>query len=112
MKKTLFLHTKTRAKQTMQLFQIKPDGEVHAILTSDPIRNLLDPTQCYIVTDDQKRQIYLWKGSQSSVRSKFIGASKSQEIRGQVGMHYKVIALDEGEEAEYPGVDFRMDHLS
>ena len=95
----------------MQLFQIRPDGEVHAVLTADPIRNLLDPTQCYIVTDDQKRQIYLWKGSQSSVRLKFIGASKSQEIRGQVGMHYKVIALDEGEEADYPDLYERLDEV-
>jgi len=93
----------------MQLFVIRPDGEVHTVNTSDPIRNLLDPTQCYIISDDQNRQIYLWKGSNSSVRLKFIGASKSQEIRGQVGMHYKVIALDEGEEAEYPDLFERLD---
>jgi hypothetical protein len=95
----------------MQLFQIRPDGEVHSILTSDSIRNLLDPVQCFIITDDQLRQIYLWKGSQSSVRLKFIGASKSQEIRGQVGMHYKVVALDEGEEAEYPDLYERLDEV-
>ncbi len=94
--------------QTMQLLTIRPDGEVHSIQSSDPIQKLLDPTQCYIINDDQKRQIYLWKGSQSSVRLKFIGASKSQEIRGQVGMHYKVIALDEGEEAEYPDLYERL----
>jgi len=92
----------------MQLLVIRPDGEVHAIQSSDPIQKLLDPTQCYIINDDQKRQIYLWKGSQSSVRLKFIGASKSQEIRGQVGMHYKVIALDEGEEADYPDLYERL----
>jgi len=32
------------------------------------------------------------------VRSKFIGAKRSQEIRGQVGMHYGVVPLDESEE--------------
>ncbi|TFG20901.1 MAG: hypothetical protein EU530_01750 [Promethearchaeota archaeon] len=93
----------------MQLFVIQRDGEVHTVNSADAIRNSLDPTQCFIITDDQKRMIYLWKGSQSSVRSKFIGASKSQEIRGQVGMHYKVIALDEGEEAEYPDLYERLD---
>ncbi|MBN2154546.1 MAG: hypothetical protein JW776_00695 [Candidatus Lokiarchaeota archaeon] len=95
----------------MQLFVIQPDGEVHAIQSSEPIRNLLDPAQCYIVNDDENRQIFLWKGSQSSVRLKFIGASKSQEIRGQVGMHYKVIALDEGEESEYPDLYERLDEV-
>jgi len=111
MKKPPILTNKNSSKHTMQLFVIRPDGEVHAVNSADPIRNLLDPTQCYIVTDDQKRQIYLWKGSQSSVRLKFIGASKSQEIRGQVGMHYKVIALDEGEEAEYPDLYERLDEV-
>ena len=38
------------------------------------------------------------KGVDSNVRSKFIGAKKSQDIRGQVGMHYGVVPLDEGEE--------------
>ena len=47
---------------------------------------------------DDVRKVYLWKGLKSSVRSKFIGAKRSQEIRGQVGMHYSVIPLDESEE--------------
>jgi hypothetical protein len=93
----------------MQLFVIQPDGEVHTVQSGDPIRKLLHPDECYIINDDETRQIYLWKGSQSSVRLKFIGASKSQEIRGQVGMHYKVIAMDEGEENEYPDLFERLD---
>jgi len=47
---------------------------------------------------DEVRKVYLWKGLKSSVRSKFIGAKRSQEIRGQVGMHYGVVPLDESEE--------------
>jgi hypothetical protein len=47
---------------------------------------------------DDVRKVFLWKGLKSSVRSKFIGAKRSQEIRGQVGMHYGVIPLDESEE--------------
>ncbi|MBY9015641.1 MAG: hypothetical protein KGD68_08125 [Candidatus Lokiarchaeota archaeon] len=42
--------------------------------------------------------MYLWKGVNSNVRSKFIGAKRSQDIRGQVGMHFGVVPLDEGEE--------------
>jgi hypothetical protein len=93
----------------MQLFVIRPDGEVHTVQSSDAIRKLLHPDECFIINDDEKRQIYLWKGSKSSVRLKFIGASKSQELRGQVGMHYKVIAMDEGEENEYPDLFERLD---
>lgn len=84
----------------VQLFIVRPDGEVHEIKDEKPFRELLDPAETYILNDDDNRLIYLWKGSECSVRSKFIGASKSQEVRGQVGMHYKVIPVDEGEEPE------------
>ena len=82
----------------MQLFIIKADGEVHEIKSGKTFKELLNPNESYIINDDDAKKIYLWKGSQCSVRSKFIGASKSQEIRGQVGMHYSVIPMDEGEE--------------
>jgi len=38
------------------------------------------------------------KGVERSVRLEFIRAKRSQDIRGQVGMHYGVVPLDEGEE--------------
>jgi len=63
-----------------------------------PIKDLLNPKACYIIIADEYRKIYLWKGSESNVRSKFIGAKQSQEIRGQVGLMYAVIPLNEGEE--------------
>lgn len=84
----------------VQLFIIRPDGEVHEITDEKPFRELLEPDETYILNDDDNRLIWLWKGSECSVRSKFIGASKSQEVRGQVGMHYKVIPVDEGEEPD------------
>ena len=82
----------------MQLFIVKGDGEVHEILEEKQFRELLSPNECYITSDDRTRKIYLWKGSKCSVRSKFIGASMSQQLRGQVGMHYTVTPIDEGDE--------------
>ncbi|MHA1727953.1 MAG: hypothetical protein ACTSWY_04400 [Promethearchaeota archaeon] len=58
----------------------------------------MEQSESYIITDDESKTIYLWKGNSCSVRSKFIGASKSQELRGQVGMHYRVIPIDAGDE--------------
>lgn len=82
----------------MQLLIIRNDGEVHEIKTEKTIREMLSPSESYILCDDETKTIYLWKGSVTSVRSKFIGATKSQEVRGQVGMHYRVIPVDEGGE--------------
>lgn len=81
-----------------QLFLINQDGTTTEMASEGPIKNVLDTDQCYVIVADDVRKVYLWKGVKSSVRSKFIGAKRSQEIRGQVGMHYSVIPLDEGEE--------------
>ncbi|MFW9824125.1 MAG: hypothetical protein ACFFE4_14370 [Candidatus Thorarchaeota archaeon] len=82
----------------MQCFLINPDGTTSEITTEGPIKDVLKTEECYVLVADDVRKVYLWKGLKSSVRSKFIGAKRSQEIRGQVGMHYSVIPLDEGEE--------------
>ena len=81
-----------------QLFLINPDGTTTEISTEGPMKDSLKTDECYVLVADETRKVYLWKGIKSSVRSKFIGAKRSQEIRGQVGMHYGVIPLDEGEE--------------
>ena len=81
-----------------QLFLINQDGTTTEMTSEGPIKNVLETDQCYVLVADEVRKVYLWKGVKSSVRSKFIGAKRSQEIRGQVGMHYSVIPLDEGEE--------------
>jgi len=81
-----------------QVFLINPDGTT-AELTSDGfIKDILKTEECYVLVADDIRKVFLWKGLKSSVRSKFIGARLSQEIRGQVGMHYGVAPIDEGEE--------------
>jgi cell division protein YceG involved in septum cleavage len=81
-----------------QLFLINPDGTTSELTTEGQIKDILKTDECYVLVADELRRVYLWKGVKSSVRSKFIGAKRSQEIRGQVGMHYAVVPLDEGEE--------------
>jgi hypothetical protein len=81
-----------------QVFKILPDGNTEEIKTEGPIKDVLKSEECYIIVSDEYRKVYLWKGVSSNVRSKFIGAKRSQDIRGQVGMHFGVVPLDEGDE--------------
>ena len=81
-----------------QVFKILPDGNTEEIKTEGPIKDILKGEECYILVSDEYRKVYLWKGVNSNVRSKFIGAKRSQDIRGQVGMHFGVVSLDEGKE--------------
>jgi hypothetical protein len=80
------------------VFLINPDGTTTELTSEGPIKDILKTDECYVLVADDVRKVYLWKGVKSSVRSKFIGAKRSQEIRGQVGMHYAVVPVDEGEE--------------
>ena len=81
-----------------QLFLINPDGTTSEVSSDGAIKDILKTEECYVLVADDLRKVYLWKGIESNVRSKFIGAKRSQEIRGQVGMHYAVEPVDEGEE--------------
>ncbi len=82
-----------------QVFLIKSDGTTEELSSDNrPIKDILKTEECYVLVSDETRKVFLWKGLASNVRSKFIGATRSQEIRGQVGMHYAVVPLDEGEE--------------
>jgi len=81
-----------------QVFLINPDGTTTEIKSEGPIKDVLKTEDCYVLVSDDVRKVYLWKGIESNVRSKFIGAKRSQEIRGQVGMHYAVVPQDEGDE--------------
>ena len=88
-----------------QVFRIENDGNTTELTTDGPIKSVLKTDQSYVIVADEVRKVFLWKGISSSVRSKFIGAKRSQEIRGQVGMHFAVVPLDEAEETpEFLGI--------
>jgi len=89
---------RVQKKNHNQLFKINPDGTTTNIELDGPIKDKLNSEECYIIVSDVYRKVYLWKGVNSNVRSKFIGAKMSQDIRGQVGMHFGVVSLDEGKE--------------
>ena len=82
----------------LQCFLINPDGTTSEVKSPGPLKEILKTDESYVIVSDEARKVYLWKGIQSSVRSKFIGAKRSQEIRGQVGMNFAVVPLDQGEE--------------
>ena len=81
-----------------QVFKINSDGTTTELTTEGAIKNILKTDEVYVIVDDEIRKVFLWKGIESSVRLKFIGAKRSQEIRGMVGLMYGVVPLDEAEE--------------
>ena len=81
-----------------QLFKINGDGTTTEIKEEGPIKDVMESEEVYVIIADDIRKIFLWLGSKSNVRSKFVGAKRSQDIRGQVGLHYGSSSVDEGDE--------------
>jgi hypothetical protein len=59
---------------------------------------LLKSDMVVLVVDEIKKKIYIWKGENARVRRKFIAARKSQDLRGQLGLTFKVDSIDQGSE--------------
>ncbi|MCK5344059.1 MAG: hypothetical protein KAR20_11685, partial [Candidatus Heimdallarchaeota archaeon] len=84
--------------EPIQMFIIQDDDTLHEINPKNSIRESLNSTGFFILKDDGTRTIYTWIGKKCPVRKKFIGARTSQEFHGEVGFHYRLIHVDEGEE--------------
>jgi len=81
-----------------QIFKVNPDGTTTELTADGPIKDIMKSEEVYVIVADDIRKIFLWLGNNSNVRSKFVGAKRSQDIRGQVGLHYGSVSVDEGDE--------------
>lgn len=81
----------------VEIFNILSNGE-STFVAVPTVQDALNNEAVLIIIDDDTRLIYLWKGQKSSVAKKFIGARTSQDVRGNRGLMYKVIPIDEGDE--------------
>ncbi|MGQ9720885.1 MAG: hypothetical protein ACUVXA_06130 [Candidatus Jordarchaeum sp.] len=85
---------------SLLVYDVKGDGEVDNIDQLD--KNLLTSDRVLIVIAENNKKIYLWKGKNSPVRKKFVGARRAAALRTEYGFAYKVVAMDEtDEEADF-----------
>ena len=79
-------------------FLPKDDGKDDSNTSETPLKDKLSSDACYVIVSYEYRKVYLWIGKNSNVRSKFIGAKKSQDIRRKLSNDFRVVSLNEGEE--------------
>ena len=58
----------------------------------------LDSAKVYCVVDHTAKNIFIWLGQKANVRLRFVGAQTAASVRSDIGLHYKVLSIDEGEE--------------
>jgi len=83
----------------MEIYNVTESGET-VFLTTPTLKDALIGERVLIIVVDDLKTIFLWKGNDSSVRKKFIGARIAQAVRGERGLLYKVEPTDQGEEPQ------------
>ncbi|MFX1380353.1 MAG: hypothetical protein ACFFA4_14800 [Promethearchaeota archaeon] len=68
-------------------------------LTDDiDIPELLDPDFVLLFVDPTRYRVWIWHGSNTTTRMKFIAAKLAPSIRDRYGIGFKISAVDEGNE--------------
>ncbi|UCC19462.1 MAG: hypothetical protein JSV62_15395 [Promethearchaeota archaeon] len=62
------------------------------------INELLDPDFVLLFVDPKRYRVWIWHGSNTTTRMKFIAAKLAPSIRDRHGIGFKISAVDEGNE--------------
>ncbi len=83
------------------LFKIEEEKEdfVAIEIEDKPIHALLDSNYIYIIVVPIDKEIWIWHGSNATIRMKFIATQKAPKIRDKYGVDFKISAVEEGEES-------------
>ncbi|MFX0123614.1 MAG: hypothetical protein ACFFAE_08220 [Candidatus Hodarchaeota archaeon] len=85
------------SNQSVHAFVPAMDGEYIPIKFTSPEKDL-KKTEVLIFLDEETRQIFIWTGSESSVRKRFISSQIARQMRLERGMTHRISTEDEGNE--------------
>lgn len=68
-------------------------------ITVSPLSTLLDPKFIFLIVDPIDKEIWIWHGSNATIRMKFIATQKAPKIRDKYGVDFKISAIDEGDKS-------------
>jgi len=63
-----------------------------------PLYELFDSESILLFVDHERYRVWVWHGTNTTTRMKFISAKLAPNIRDQFGIAYKISAVDEGNE--------------
>lgn len=81
----------------VHVFVPSMDGEYVPVKFTSPEKDLKD-SEVLIFLDEEERQIFIWTGSESSVRKRFISSQIARQMRLERGLTHRVSTEDQGNE--------------
>jgi hypothetical protein len=88
------------------VYDLENTGEKKKLdINQDELQNHLNPEQVLIIIREDLRRIFIWKGSKSPVRKRFISSRVAQELQKnlQHDARYhrcKIVSIDQGDELQ------------
>ncbi|MFX0155749.1 MAG: hypothetical protein ACFE9Q_14605 [Candidatus Hodarchaeota archaeon] len=88
-------------KEKIIVFQYNDElNEFQELEVADDVEitELLDPDFVLLFVDPTRYRVWIWHGSNTTTRMKFIAAKLAPSIRDRYGIGFKISAVDEGNE--------------
>jgi len=107
--KTWFSNEMSEFYDNFMIFSLHNSGEKERIDITEAEflknngANILNPKEVLLVIKEELRRIYIWKGTLSSVRKKFIASRVASELQADLAKsanfhRCKIVSVDQGEE--------------
>ena len=84
------------------VFELEESGERKQVedITPQTLQSILHSKQVLVILRWDLRRIFIWKGSASPVKKRFISARIATELREDLKGSTKIVSVDQGDEVE------------
>ena len=84
------------------VFELDESGERKQVedITPQTLQSILHSKQVLVILRWELRRIFIWKGSASPVKKRFISARIATELRQELKGGVKIVSVDQGDEVE------------
>ena len=96
----------SKAYEEFMVYDLENTGERKKLdINQDNLQTYLHPEQVFIIVREDLRRIFIWKGSKSPVRKRFISSKVAQQIQKELIMdaryhRCKIVSIDQGDELQ------------
>ncbi len=103
--------------QEFMVYELEDSGDrVRLDLKQDDLQKALHEEQVLVIVREDLRKIYIWKGSKSPVRKRFISSKIAGQLQEELvksaGFHRcKIVSIDQGEELEEFLQTFKLESM-
>jgi len=103
--------------EEFRVYDLKDSGERDKVeIKQEELQNYLNPEAVIIIVREDLRRIFIWKGSKSSVRKRFISSRVAQQLQKELidDSRYhrcKIVSIDQGDELHEFLNAFRLESM-